>query len=95
LESAPKSEGFPDEIEENSPKFVKKTPKPLPKDLSEAGQVVYNALLDAGKLTLAALSEATDLTTVILMQELTLLELNGYVEKDSVGEYKLVNPIKE
>jgi DNA processing protein len=95
LESAPKSEGFPDEIEENSPKFVKKTPKPLPKDLSEAGQVVYNALLDAGKLTLAALSEATDLTTVILMQELTLLELNGYVEKDGVGEYKLVNPIKE
>jgi DNA-binding IclR family transcriptional regulator len=56
---------------------------------------VYNALLDAGKLTLAALSEATDLTTVVLMQELTLLELNGYVEKDGVGEYKLVNPIKE
>jgi predicted Rossmann fold nucleotide-binding protein DprA/Smf involved in DNA uptake len=81
--------------QENPPKIVKKTPKPLPKDLSEAGQVVYNALLDAGKLTLAALSEATDLTTVILMQELTLLELNGYVEKDGVGEYKLVNPIKE
>jgi DNA processing protein len=86
--SAPPEEK-PQEKEDFSSQIEKNSPKPLPKDLSEVGGVVYNALLDDGQLSLDQLADLTQLSPSALMQELTLLELDGCIFRTADGYYKL------
>lgn len=65
------------------------------KDLSETAFRVYNTILDTDGIGLNDIVEGAKLPVPQVLEELTDLEIDGWIEKDPAGQYRIVNSIEE